>query len=269
MKLFFLLAAAFAATTLATPALAQDGSSQGVAEMEALGAMFPVEPLTPEEEARLPAAKALVEMIMPDGTMGEMMNGMFEGMLGPIMAMDEAGREPPLAELLGVSGDRLESIDNETAARAAAILDPDWRLRDEREAEALPRAMNAMMTAMEPALKAAMAEMYAVSFNAAELRDIDAFFSTESGATYARKSFTMASDPRYVGAIMQAMPQALAGMANMQAELDAATADLATPRSWYELEPAEQDKLARLLGVSREELGASVNSAEGEDAHDH
>ena len=263
MKLLALLIAPLAAAVMPAPAVAQAGNPEDpAAAMEALGAMFPVEPLTREQEARLPAATALVDRIIPAGTMGEMIGGMFSGFLGPLMAMDEARSTPPLAELLGVSDGRLASIDAEAAARAAAMLDPDWQLRQEREAEALPRAMNAMMTALEPALKAAMSEMYAVSFDDVELRDIDAFFATESGAAYARKSFTMASDPRYLGAMMQAMSVALAGMADMQAELEAATADLATPRSWHELEPSEQEKLAAVLGMSRDELEASMSSVE-------
>ena len=270
MKRFTVLVAAMAAAAMPAPALAQaDRSQDPAAAIAALGEMFPVEPLTPEQEARLPAATALIDRIIPDGTMGEMMSGMFNGFLGPIMAMEEGAGRPPVEKLLGVSADQFATLDDEAAARAANMLDPDWQLRKEREAEAMPRAMSAMMTAMEPSLKVAMAEMYAVSFDAVELRDIAAFFATESGAAYARKSFTMGSDPRYLGAMMQALPAALSGLADMKAQFAAATADLATPRSWEELEPAEQDKLLGLLGMSREELEANMSSFEAEEVHDH
>ena len=270
MKRFSLFVAPLAALAMPAPALAQPASPEVMAERaQALGEMFPVEPLTPEQEARLPAATALVEKIIPPGTMGEMMTGMFEGFLSPIRAMDGGGQKAPLAKLLGLSPGQLVGVDGEAAARAATILDPDWQLREEREAEAMPRAMNAMLSALEPTIKGAMAEMYAIHFDADELRDIDVFFSTESGAAYARKSFVMTADPRFAGVMMEAMPQMLAGVANMQAELQAATADLATPRSWYELEPAEQDKLAKMLGMSREELEASMSGVDAEAANDY
>ena len=261
MKLFGLLAATLA-FVMPLPALAQGESPDDTAAvMGALGGLFPVEPLTAEQQARLPAATALIDKIIPTGTMGELMSGVFDGMLGPLMALKQADNSPPLAELLGLPEYRLATLDAEAKARAAAMLDPDWQERKDRMAEAMPQALAVMMTAMEPSLKSAMSEMYAVSFDDAELRDIDAFFSTASGAAYARKSFSMASDPRYVGAIMQALPAALAGIGDMQAQLEAATADLAEERGFYDLEPAEQDKLASLLGMSRAELEAGIAEA--------
>ena len=266
MKRLVLLAAPLAALAMPAPALAQPADPDLMAQRaEELGEMFPVEPLTAEQEARLPAATALVEKIIPPGTMGEMMIGMFEGFLSPVQAMEGNAGKPPLAKLLGISRGQLVGVNSEAAARAATILDPDWQLRKEREAEALPRAMNAM----EPTIKSAMAEMYALHFDATELRDINVFFSTESGAAYARKSFIMTADPRFAGLMMEEMPEMLAGIADMRAELEEATADLATPRSWHELEPAEQDKLADMLGMSRERLETSMSSYEAEGAYDY
>lgn len=275
MKSLLKLVAPLALIAMPASLLAQDAQDEVLSGdelagvMGALGEKFPVEPLTPEEEARLPAATALVDKIIPDGTMGEMMSGMFDGFLGPLMELDESGGQLQLAKLLGISASQLENIDDDAVEHAAAMLDPDWELRREREAEAMPRAMNAMMAAMEPTMKSAMSEMYAVYFDATELSDIDAFFSTESGANYARKSFSMSADPRFAGAMMQAMPAIFAGMADMQAELDAATADLAEQRSWDDLEPAEQEKLASMLRMNRFELDAMVSGLEAEEAREY
>ena len=271
MKRLALVIAALGAANMPAPALAQADSPEAAAaaSIERLGEMFPVEPLTPEEEARLPAATALVEKIIPPGTMGEMISGMFDGFISPMMTANETAGKVTLAKLLGVPASHLRAVDEEAAARAATMLDPDWRLRNEREAETMPRAMNAMMRTMEPALKAAMAEMYAIHFDADELRDIDVFFSTESGAAYARKSFVMTADPRFAGAMMAAMPDMMAGVATMRSELEAATADLVTPRSWEELETAEQDKLATVLGLSRAELVESMSSVDPEVVRDN
>ena len=265
MKSILRFAAPLALIAAPAPLLAQDAPDEEAEVMSedmlagmmgALAGMFASEPLTAEEEGRLPAATALVDKIVPAGTMGEMMSGMFDGMLGPIMAMGEADAKGPLAKLLGVSSASLAEVDEAQAARALAMLDPDWQLRREREAEALPRAMNGMMVAMEPTLKSAMSEMYAIYFDAGELADIDAFFSTPSGTAYARKSFSMSADPRFAGAMMQAMPAVLSGIGTMQETMEAATADLATPREWGQLEVAEKDKLADAIGLARGDIEA-------------
>ena len=57
--------------------------------------LFSPPALSAEEEARLPAAQAIVAKIVPAGTMGEMMNSMFSGLLGPIM---ELGAQPSSSE---------------------------------------------------------------------------------------------------------------------------------------------------------------------------
>ena len=117
MKSILHFAAPLALIAAPAPLLAQDAGDETAEATEegevfsedmlagvmgALAGMFATEPLSAEEEARLPAATALVDKIVPDGTIGEMMSGMFDGMLGPIMEMGEEDAKGPLAKLLGV-----------------------------------------------------------------------------------------------------------------------------------------------------------------------
>ena len=69
-----------------------------------------------------------------------------------------------------------------------------------------------MLAALEPTMRTAMAELYAVHFTDAELADIAAFFATTSGATYARQSYALASDPRLLSAVFSEMPTFVGGM---------------------------------------------------------
>ena len=263
MKKFTILLAPLALALSPASVLAQseDESAEMAEMMEMFGGMFAVEPLSADEQSRLPAATALVDKIVPAGTMGELMGAMFDGMLGPIMDMAMADPSAGLAEQLGLESWQVD-LDEVQAAEAAAILDPAWQQRREREAEVFPGIMNAVMVAMEPTVKSVMSELYAINFDTQELTDIDAFFSTTSGANYARKSFTMSADPRMAGAMMQAMPAMLGAMADMETQMEEATADLPPARRFADLRPADRDRLAALLGMSADELKLAMMATE-------
>ncbi len=221
--------------------------------MAALTEMFAAEPLTAEQQARLPQAQTIVAKVIPEGSLQEMMDGMFDGLLGGLIAMD-AGREATVedtgsfvADQLGLDGSDL-SLTASQINEFADMFDPARVERKKREAGLIPDMMGEMMTVMEPTMRRVMAEMYAISFTAAELNDIDAFFSTESGATFARKSFTMASDPRVMSASMESLPDMMGVFATMESRMAEATADLPPARSFTELTAAERAKIASATG---------------------
>ncbi len=259
MKLVLKLSAPLALVLLPAPALAQGGDE--AAEMEqALAAMtqgFTVEPLTPEQEARLPQAQALVARIMPQGVMSQMMGGMFEGTFSPLI---EAAPPQPGAVVLERLGLQAEAfgLSEEQIAAAAQMLDPAWEERNRREIALLPVVMSRMTEAMEPALRQAMAELYAIHFTEQELRDIDAFFATPSGASYASQSYAMMSDQRLAAASMAILPAITHGMAEMEVQMTAATADLPSPRGFAELTANQRKTLANMLGFTVEDLQAQM-----------
>jgi len=180
-----LSAAPLAAQEKNTPqSQAEKSTGDEVAVM--MRSMFKVEPLTAEQQARLPQAEALIARIMPPGTMNQIMGGMYDKLLGPIMEMAGEASSEDIARELGIETDSLELEDGD-AARIAAILDPVWKERRDAETAAVQRAMSTVMTAMEPGMRKGMAEAYAVAFTAAEMADIEAFFITPSGTSFARK----------------------------------------------------------------------------------
>jgi len=261
------LAAAAAPVVLAfvpAPALAQENAVPDDAEMAGLmgmlGGMAETAPLTPEEEARLPAATALVDKIVPTGTMGEVMGGMFDGMLGPMLEALTSDPTSALAERLGLEAWALD-LSEERAAKAIAIVDPAWQERRAREAEIFPVVMNEMMVSMEPAIKSVMSELYAIYFDDQELADIDAFFSTPSGASYARASFAMSSDKRMMAGMMQAMPAMFASLSSLETRLAEATADLPSPALFDELSPGDRVRLAEITGLSEAEIAEGMAMA--------
>ncbi|GMM94540.1 hypothetical protein [Qipengyuania sp. MTN3-11] len=268
MKRTLLAGLSVLALMTSAPAIAQnessgDGVEDAASEEEvfaALGEMFAVEPLTAEQEARLPQARAIVEKIVPPGSMGEMMGSMFDGMLGPIFEMAGEISTGDAARLLGREAGELE-LDEAQAREVALLIDPALDERNARMKEALPRIIGQVMTALEPAMKTALTEVYAVYFDQTELTDIDAFFSTPSGASYARQSMKMATDPRYLSSMMQAMPSMMGSFTQMEAEMEALTADLPEQRAYADLDPAERQRLEALTGLSQEEIEEGMASA--------
>ena len=63
------------------------GAMDEAAVLAMMSGMFQAEPLTADQEARLPAATAIVATMMPEGFYGEMMRDMMEKTMRPMMAM--------------------------------------------------------------------------------------------------------------------------------------------------------------------------------------
>lgn len=278
IRRMILSAAGLAALTLASAPLAAQASDEQVdlaadatvAEddemqqtMAMLGSMFPVEPLTAEQNVRLPQARRIIDRMIPEGALGEMMGSMFDKMLGPIMAAADAPAARVVAEGIGAGAETLD-LSPEQAAEVAALFDPVYAERHERESALLPGLMRDMMTVMEPTMRKAMSELYAINFSQRELDDIEAFFQTESGTSYARKSFTMSSDPRIISATMEAMPQMMGAFASMEEKIAQASADLPAKRSFADLSAAEQARVAELTGYSADAIEAMLAGSDGE-----
>lgn len=268
--------AASIAMAAPAPALAQGkpvSNQQGPADKdpspEEISAMmqsiFKAEPLTAEQRARLPQAEAVIARMMPPGAMQEMMGGMFDKMLGPLAALGIEADSDDIAEELSVEPEELE-LDDEEAAHIVAILDPSRKERHEMEMAAFERTMSTMMTALEPGMRKGMAEAYAATFTATELTDLDRFFTTPSGAAFARKSYSLASDPRIMSAAFEGMPQIMEQMKAMEAEVKAAVAKLPARRSYDDLTPAQRAEIAQLTGLDQTVIREGMEYAAAERA---
>jgi hypothetical protein len=224
---------------------------------EMFSGMFTAEPLTPEQEARLPAAQQLIAKVIPEGTMAEMMDKMFDGLLGPMMAEAPNGAATLVARQIGTVPYALE-LEEDKAAELAKLFDPAWADRQQREMALLPEMMKEMVTLLEPGMRKTMAELYAIRFSEGELAEIDAFFSTGTGGKYARESFLMASDPRIMASTMEALPALMGSIGDIEKRMAASLADLPPVRSFGNLSPAEQAKVAEMTGLTVKEIAGNI-----------
>ena len=138
-----LIALGGATLLFASPAAAQDDAE--MAQMAALASIFETEPLTPEQEARLPLARQIVEKVLPEGAMMDVIGSTFERMLGPIMEMANSDTNAALAGALGYSASEL-AVDEAESAEILAIVDPAWRERNDAMASMTQAMMADMMT---------------------------------------------------------------------------------------------------------------------------
>ncbi len=264
-------AAAGLALLLTSPALAaQDAAPTAPSDADQLAAMtdmfsgmFTAEPLTAEQQARLPAAEQLIAKVIPEGTMAEMMDKVYNGVMGPMMAAAPDGATTTLARQIGLPPYALD-LGEDQAAELASLFDPTWADRQQREMAIIPAMMKDVMTLMEPGMRKAMAELYAIRFSDSALAEIDAFFSTATGTKYARESFLMASDPRIMAASMDAMPALVGMMGDMEARMAESVADLPAVRSFADLSPEERARVAEMTGYSVEDIEANLNLDEGD-----
>lgn len=257
----------------AQPVFGQDqaaGPAEGASTdktMEMLGSMFKAEPLTPEQEARLPLARKVVDAMIPPGTYGEVMGSMFNKILGPIMSKIEEPSSADVAKQIGAMKSDI-SLDKGQAEEATALLDPAWKQRRKVQMDTIQGAMAKAMTAIEPSMRNAMSEVYAADFDSTQLHDIGVFFSTGSGQAFARKSMTIASDPRFMSAMMKSLPLMLGSFAEMEHDVKAAMAKLPPMRKWGDLSPADRARLSELTGLSQSKLEAGMARAEAGKAVD-
>ena len=230
----------------------------GMAAM--FGEMFKVDPLTAEQEARMPLAEGLATQIMPDGVMAEMMQSMMSDLMGPLMDMGPSPAK--MSVLTGLGGIAYEAdLSDEQLEELATIIDPAWKQRAEREKQAIPNVMAEVATLMEPGIRKAIAEIFAINYETEELAELQSFFATETGSKFASQSYKMATDPRILGASFQAAPELIAKMGQIKSIMEEASEGLAEKKAFADLSAAEKSRISKLTGMTVADIEASMNEA--------
>lgn len=248
------------------PALAQDDGEAG--EIDAISAMlggtFTAEPLTADEEARVPQAAGLIAKVMPEGWYREMMDDTIMPMLAPLMEMagSSAMGVGDLVSATGMSFEQASDLSSEDRAEITALLDPFYGDRNRTVMDLMIGEIGGLMGEMEPAMREGMSKAYAKAFSARQLQDIATFFATETGEVYAAKSMLLAADPQVMSASAKMTPMLLERMPVIFEKIETANAELPDERGFADLSADEQGQLASLLGVSVSELEQSMSNAD-------
>ena len=264
IKRAFIATTASIALFAGSPLAAQDGGTVESEELsqedaDALGAMFgnmfgEAQPISAEEEARMPSAEAVVGKIFPEGTYAKMMNDtmkpMMDGMMGSFMDLPIN----EIAKLTGLYGEELPEMGEGPVNEIMAILDPAFEDRTKMIADVTIQLVTDTMTQIEPGYRAGLARAYAVRFTQEELADLNAYFSTPTGAKYAGESMLIYTDPQVMASMNEMMPAMMSMMPTMMEEIAKASEEFPEPRTFSDLSDAEKAELAQLLGTTQEAL---------------
>lgn len=261
MKKFAILAST-ALLGLSQPVAAQEAAPDLSGMAAAVGEMFKAEPLTPEQQARVPQAEQVVAQVFPAGTyrkmMDQMMGSMMDGLMGSFQQMPLAD----LARLGGVEQSDLAAMGDATLGEMTAIIDPAYKERNRVIAEVSIDMATGLMDRIEPGYRAGLARAFATRFSGEELAELQRMFSTPVGARYASESMLIYADPQVMSAMNEMMPAMLEMMPQMMDDMQSKTAHLPPMRRVEDLNEAELERLATLLGVSASELAARAKMAD-------
>lgn len=149
------------------------------------------------DAARLAAAQALIEQIMP----ADRRDAMVEQMVRPMLAnAREAMANAPMFADMARDNPKLATAMN-------GFMDEEFE-----------RSLATTKAAM-PAMFDAMARAYARRFTLDQMRDIGDFFKTPSGRAYVETAPTIMSDPDVMAAQRAMMTQTMSGMQERMAKL--------------------------------------------------
>lgn len=186
---------AIGSLAIANPVLAQDNAAEpetGVPTQDRMdefagmmAGLFQTEPLTGEQQARLPASQNAVGKMMPDGFYGKMMGDMMDKMMRPMMSMF-ASPELVLGSRLEIDQETLAGLGEAEQFEVVTMLDPAYDQRVDVIVSVITGKMTGMFSAMEGPMREGLSKAYAVRFDDAQLADIGAFFSTPTGGVYAK-----------------------------------------------------------------------------------
>lgn len=232
---------------------AGDDGEMDAADMEAfaelMGGLFQTEPLTPEQDARLPAARDVVAVMLPEGFYADMMGGVMEKTMGPMMRMFSSP-ELLLQSRLAVDEGAIAALDEDERRELISLLDPAWDRRGDAIMAVVSGELASAFTVLEPPVRDGLARAYAVRFDQRQLADIAAFFATPTGSEFGRESFALFADPQVIGSAMQAMPQMLGNFANLEGAMTEALETLPAERGFGDLSAEQRRRIGEILDMS-------------------
>lgn len=243
MSIRFMFAAGIAAALCAAPAALAQTASAPQAVADAPGDASPIDP------ARLAAATQTADFVFPAGTYARMMDRTLNGMMKPMM--DSVGRIPlrDLAAMTGADEAQLARIGEGKLEEVMAILDPAYKERMTIGVPAMVKAMQGMITEFEPTMKGGLARAYARRFDAGQLAELNAFFSTPTGKLFAENSMLVFTDPEIMNTMQAMVPMMMKRMPAIVKSMETEMARFPKRRKIEDLTPAERQKLDALLGT--------------------
>lgn len=182
----------------------------------------------PADPVRLKLAEQTVAKLIPPGTykkiMKDMMDTMAGGIVEQMMGMDAAVVAGMAGEEAG--SETAKAVEGKSIGDLAAEKDPQFKERMDITMKVMFAEMGDLMSEMEPVVRTAMSSIYAKKYTARELTDMNTFFATPSGASFAANFMSSFTDKEMIDASFGMMPKMMEAMPAIMKKVEAATAHL-------------------------------------------
>ena len=231
MKIMFATFAGTLALTLSVPAVAQD--TVKTADNIEQTAVNP---------ARLATAKVTVDYLFPLGTYERMMKGTMDQMMDSIISQSF---DRPMAETMkghGMDDAAIEKMGDTSINDMMLERDPHFKERMQISTKVMTDEMVDLMTAMEPAIRETLANIYARKFTPDQLAEMNAFFATDTGSAFARDYMMVFVDPEMMQSMMSFVPEMMQAMPAIMKKVEEATAHLPPVKTEPEAQLQKEDE---------------------------
>ncbi|MDZ7587655.1 MAG: DUF2059 domain-containing protein [Parasphingorhabdus sp.] len=239
--LSFAMLISASAVPAATPEAAQVGDFQAA----------PVDP------ARLAVAKVTVDYLFPIGTYERMMKGTFDKLMDSMMTSVMGMSAGDLGGMAGASDEEMKNVDPDaTIGDMAKQADPHFEERMRISTRVMMDEMVTLISSIEPQVRDALSNIYARKYDARQLNEMNAFFKTDTGGTFARDYMMAFVDPEMLQSMMSMVPKMMQEMPKIVEKVKVATAHLPPP-------PKSEAELAADAAADAVE---AVDAGAGDDA---
>lgn len=219
--------AAYAAPAAKAEEAAKEADAKAAAEkfdpaqlLAVFEKLFPAQP--DPAPARLALSRVTVLGLFPDGTYGQMMDGMLGDIADRVLDLSEADFDSK-----GKDG---KPPSKATLREAALKDDPHFEERMKIMERVIGEEMAKVAKIVEPKLREGLARSMARRFDEKQLGDINAFLATDSGRAFGKQSMAMWVDSDVMRAMVASFPEIITAMPDAMKRLEAETAHLPKPK---------------------------------------
>ncbi len=216
--------------------------------------MFDTSDLPPIEPARLTLAERTTAALIPDGSLEKMMDNLYGKMLRTMLEETGGNSDLSLSIKTGVESDRIAALDADTKNAVADLFDPHRKEREDRVVKVIRPLISEALADLEPPMRAGLAKAYARKFSADQLTELNAFFATPTGQSYAGESLALQADPEVMLAVIKAVPPLVTKFIDRAPTIEGQLKDLPKEKGLADLSDAEMKKLAKLMKVDVQTL---------------
>lgn len=238
---------------MSSEAMVADAKAKMQVEMDKAIAMveklFGTKDLPPVDPARLALAQKTTAALIPPGSLEKMLDNLYGKMFQTFL--DEMGGTSDLSLSIktGVDSETIAALDADTKKAVADVFDPYRKQRDDQMIKTIRPLISEFLTDLEPSMRDGLAHAYARKLTAAQLTEVNAFFATPTGSTYAAESMALGADPEVMVTMLKAMPPVISKFIDKGPTLEKQFKDLPKEKSLTDMTDADLAKLAKLMKV--------------------